>query len=212
MTSSPLSPDWVASLPAAKDADQLFVVAGMGENLTTATISLHQRDGDGRWQVLMTSPGFVGMHGLGKAREGDDRTPVGVFTFGLAFGLLPDPGCAVPYHQADGDDCWSGDPRPGMMYNRMVSLKDLPDLDLAASERIADFPVHYRYCLDLGYNPEGIPGLGSALFLHCLGPEKPYTGGCVALPEDKMRLVLRAVRPGCKVVIDTFERLGARWS
>ena len=80
MTSSPFSPDWVASLPAAKDADQLFVVAGMGENLTTATISLHQRDGDGRWRVLMTSPGFVGMHGLGKAREGDDRTPVGVFT------------------------------------------------------------------------------------------------------------------------------------
>ena len=37
------SPDWVTALPAAQNTDttQLFVVAGMGMDKTTATVSMH---------------------------------------------------------------------------------------------------------------------------------------------------------------------------
>ena len=47
------SPDWVKALPAAKDnsVKQLFVVAGMGMDKTTATVSMHERDNDGNWSV-----------------------------------------------------------------------------------------------------------------------------------------------------------------
>ena len=40
------SPAWVKSLPSAQDekVTQLFVVAGLGMDKTTATISMHQRD------------------------------------------------------------------------------------------------------------------------------------------------------------------------
>ncbi len=43
------SPDWVANLPAAQDESvtQLFVVAALGMDKTTAAISMHQRDEDG---------------------------------------------------------------------------------------------------------------------------------------------------------------------
>ena len=57
-------------------------------------------------------------------------------------------------------------------------------------------------------NNEGTPGRGSAIFLHCFGPLKPYTGGCVALPENLMKLVMQTVREDCVVVIDTLENLG----
>ena len=59
----------------------------------------------------------------------------------------------------------------------------------------------------LFHDEEGAPGRGSAIFLHCLGPEKPWTGGCVAIPENIMKLVMQQVQPDCVVVIDTMENM-----
>lgn len=203
------SPEWVRNLPVAKNANQLFVVAGVGG--TTAWISMHEKDADGNWQRIMTTPGFIGKNGLGKTKEGDAKTPVGVFRFTEAFGIAPDPGCAIPYKQVDESIYWSGDVRPGMKYNRMVDIREMPGLNTEDSEHIVDYNPHYVYCMNISYNENGTPGKGSAIFLHCFGPAKPYTGGCVSLPEDKMRFVLQMVRPDCVVVIDTLENLGGKF-
>ena len=112
------------------------------------------------------------------------------------------------YKQVDENFYWSGDARPGMKYNEMVDIRQLPGLDKDGSEHLVDYNPHYIYCLNIGYNEAGTPGKGSAIFLHCLGSNKPYTGGCVAIPEDKMRFVLQHVRPECKVVIDSLTNLG----
>ena len=130
------SPDWVQNLPQAKTAKQLFVVAGVGK--TTAWVSMHERDTDGNWRMLMTTPGFIGREGLGKTKEGDGKTPVGTFRFNAAFGIAKDPGCAIPYTQVDENIYWSGDGRPGMKYNEMVDIRELSGLDTNASEHIAD--------------------------------------------------------------------------
>ena len=96
-----------------------------------------------------------------------------------------------------------------------MNIKDLPDLDLASgdSEHIIDYIYHYQYCLNISYNEEGTPGLGSAIFLHCFGPAKPFTGGCVAIPEDHMKYVMQHVDDKTAVVINTYEALsgGADW-
>lgn len=199
------SPDWVKKLSAAQNAKQLFILAGVGQ--TTAWISLHEKDGLGQWHQLMSTPGFIGKNGLGKTKEGDGKTPVGIFHFNKAFGIAPDPGCALPYTQVDENIYWSGDVRPGMKYNEMVDIRKFPDLDKEASEHIADYTVHYVYCLNISYNEEATPGDGSAIFLHCLAPMKPYTGGCVAIPQDKMRFVMQTVRPNCVVLIDSLKNI-----
>ncbi|MCR5757090.1 MAG: L,D-transpeptidase family protein [Selenomonas sp.] len=200
------SPHWIQVLPAAKTAQQLFIVGAV--NGTTAWISLHEKNDDGQWQQLMSTPGFIGKNGLGKVKEGDNKTPVGTFHFTTAFGIAPDPGSILPYQQVDENIYWSGDSRPGMKYNEMVDIRQYPDLNKESSEHIIDYNPHYIYCLNISYNETGTPGLGSAIFLHCLGPYKPYTGGCVAIPEDKMHFVLQHVRPECKVVIDSLTNLG----
>ena len=209
------SPDWVEKLDAAEGAEQLLIVAAFSEDATDAWVSLHQKQSDGSWHMIMTSPGFIGKNGLGKTREGDGKTPVGVFRFNRAFGIADDPGCAIPYVKVDNDSYWSGDPREGYRYNELVSLKELPGLDLDSgdSEHIVDYPYHYQYCLNISYNEEGTPGLGSAIFLHCLAPAKPFTGGCVSIPEDHMRFVMQTVNSSTVVVIDTYEALsgGADW-
>lgn len=209
------SPEWVGKLEAAKDAEQLLVVAAFSEDASTAWVSLHEKLPDGSWHMAMTSPGFIGKNGLGKTREGDGMTPTGIFHFNRAFGIAEDPGCALPYVQADEDSYWSGDPRDGFHYNELVSLRDLPDLDLESgdSEHIIDYPYNYQYCLNISYNEECVPGLGSAIFLHCMGPARPFTGGCVAIQEAQMRYVMQHVNEDTLVLIDTYDKLsgGESW-
>ena len=199
------SPEWVSALPQAEGAEQLFIVSVTGRSAGEA--SMHQRDEKGVWKELMTSAASIGRNGLGKTREGDGKTPAGVFCFESAFGIAPDPGCTIPYRQVTADDWWSGDQRPGYMYNRMVSLAALPDLDRSASEHIIENTYAYQYCLNISYNQEGIPGLGSAIFLHCPDRRAGPTAGCVAIPTDDMFFVMQNVQPGCVVIIDSRENL-----
>jgi L,D-peptidoglycan transpeptidase YkuD (ErfK/YbiS/YcfS/YnhG family) len=201
------SPDWISKLDAAKNADQLFVVAAFNENATDAWVSLHEKQSDGSWHMIMTTPGFIGKNGLGKTKEGDSKTPVGTYHFNRAFGIADDPGSVIPYVKVDNDSYWSGDPREGFHYNELVNLKDLPDLDTGECEHLIEYIYHYQYCLNISYNEEGTPGLGSAIFLHCFGPAKPFSGGCVAIPEDHMKFVMQKVDEKTAVVIDSYENL-----
>ena len=203
------SPEWIGTLDAAKDAQQMLVVAAFSEDANDAWISLHEKQSDGSWHMLMTTPGFIGKNGLGKTKEGDGKTPTGVFHFNRAFGIADDPGCAIPYVKVDQNTYWSGDPREGFHYNELVSLKDLPGLDLESgdSEHISEYIYHYQYCLNISYNEDCVPGLGSAIFLHCFGPARPFTGGCVSIPEECMKYVMQQVDENTAVVIDSDETL-----
>ena len=118
------SPEWVGKLAQAKDADQLFVVAAIGK--TTAYVSMHQKDDQGAWKQVMTTPGYIGKNGMNKEKEGDYKTPTGTYHFNYAFGINKDPGCkAFKYQQVTDDDYWSGDQRKDHSYNKMVSIKDI---------------------------------------------------------------------------------------
>ena len=206
------SPDWVNALAEAKDdsVTQLFIVAGMGMDKTTASVTMHEKNEAGEWEQVLSTPAYVGKNGLcldKDHKEGCGQTPIGTYHFNKAFGIADDPGCAIPYVKVDEDIYWSGDARDGMHYNEMVNIKDYPDLDLTDSEHIIDYSYEYQYCLNISFNEDGTAGRGSAIFLHCFGSWKTYTGGCVALPENIMKIVMQTVKPDCTVVIDTMDHL-----
>ena len=71
------SPEWIVNLPEAEYATQLFVVAGYEG--TTAWVSLNEKDEAGNWNMIMTTPGYIGKAGLGKTKEGDGIWYDGVF-------------------------------------------------------------------------------------------------------------------------------------
>ena len=218
------SPEWVQNLDAAQDADQLIVVAGVDKS--TAYITMHEKDKEGNWQQLIEAEkmddylqdkpewGKVrtvrqeNPQGLGEANWKETYTPVGTFTIDKAFGLADDPGCQMEYTKVDDNYYWSGDYREGMPFNQLVSIKDYPDLDKEESERIADYDYAYQYVLNMGYNAENIPEKGCAFFLHSFRFNRPYTGGCVAVPEDIMKFIMQHVKPGCKITIDSLENFG----
>ena len=204
------SPEWVTNLPQPQDESitQLFIVAGYGMDKTSASVSMHERDAEGHWKRILSTPGLVGRNGLcldADHAEGCGQTPVGVYHFNAAFGIAADPGCALPYTQVDDEIYWSGD--PDYRYNEMVNINEYPELVMDDSEHIVDYEYEYQYCLNISFNEDGTAGRGSAIFLHCLGTQKPYTGGCVAIPEYIMAQVMQNVREDCVVVIDTMENL-----
>lgn len=199
------SPAWVTDLDAAKDAEQLIVVAGVDK--TTAYVTMHEKAADGTWQQIIASPGFIGLDGLGEANIRDCFTPVGTFTIDKAFGLADDPGCAMEYTKVDENFYWSGDAREGMHFNELVDLRDVPELDTENSEHIADFDYAYQYVLNMGYNAECEEEKGFAFFLHCYRVNRTYTGGCVGVPENIMRFIMQHVKPGCKITIDSLENM-----
>ena len=62
------------------------------------------------------------------------------------------------------------------------------------------YTPEYNYGIALDYNPECEWPLGSSIFLHCKGA-KVFTGGCVAIDEELMKLVLMNAEPGMRVII-----------
>lgn len=180
--------------PDARKAPQLLVIACRG---TAAQAVLYQRYHDTPMQRLC-APARIGRCGLGKRKEGDGKTPAGLFSLGPAFGLLPDPGARMPYTQLTPAHYWVDDPQHAS-YNRLVTLEQGETPSWRSAEHLCDFPDAYAYVLCLGYNPECTPGLGSALFLHCSTGRA--TQGCVALPEAAVRRLLLLLRPGARIVL-----------
>ena len=208
-----LSPEWVRNLPQAQDlgTNQLLIVAASGMDKTTCKVSMHERDGEGNWIQIFSVDGYVGKKGMvldSERKEGCGKTPIGVYYFNKAFGIADDPGCSIPYIKVTKDLYWSGDMRDGMCYNEMVSINDLPELDIKSSEHLIVYTKAYQYCLNISFNEECTPGRGSAIFLHCMGNNK-YTAGCVAVSKDTMIKIMKRVDPDCVVIIDLKSNLGA---
>ena len=201
------SPPWVKNLPAAKTSTQMVIVAGVQGS--SAWISMHEKNSSGDWEQIMTTPGFIGKNGLGKTKEGDGKTPVGTFRFNYAFGIAPDPDCAIPYKQVDENLYWSGD--INFKYNKLIDVREAPaNFDKDNSEHLTDYNPDYLYALNISYNAECTPGKGFAIFMRCFDPAKPYTGGSVMIPEDKMLFVMKNVKSDCVCIINSLKNLGGK--
>lgn len=178
-----------------KEPEQRIVVLA-GEK-SRAHISLQVRE-DGSWQVMKTSDGWLGQNGVGKAEEGDGRTPVGRLSFLYAFGTSPSPGTVFPYRRID-DSHDLVDDVHSKYYNQIVSRRDVQP-DWRSSERMAAMGRAYCYGMVTDYNKKRIPGLGSGIFLHC--EEGHPTAGCISVPQEMMIFLLQNMFIDCYMVID----------
>jgi D-alanyl-D-alanine dipeptidase/L,D-peptidoglycan transpeptidase YkuD (ErfK/YbiS/YcfS/YnhG family) len=154
---------------------------------------------DGLWTLRLSTSGWFGSGGIKKdKRERDGTTPLGVFTFGKAFGNADNPGAAMPYTKVSDVDVWVDD--PASKYYNQWAKTDFPDADWKSAERLAKFEEAYKYAIAINYNTAPvIPGRGSAIFLHT-ATGKP-TAGCVAVPEAAMVFFLNFIRKDTRIVI-----------
>lgn len=189
-------PSSVGALPCAKETEQIVLVESTGGS--DATVSFHEKR-DGAWMKLYETYGYIGKNGLGKTKAGDKKTPTGTYNLTTPFGILDDPGSAMPYTKVTKYHYWCGSSRTEY-YNQLVDSRVTGRKGTSSDEILINYKGFYNYCLFIDYNVEGTPGKGSCIFLHCIG-SRAYTAGCVAIPEDVMREVVIWAREGAKIVI-----------
>ncbi|MEU3840137.1 L,D-transpeptidase family protein [Streptomyces sp. NPDC028635] len=82
------------------ESRQVVAVYGDGKDAPGATVVLYDRRGS-VWERVRSWPAHNGKRGWTlDHHEGDNRTPVGVFTLSDAGGVLPDPGAKLPYSRS----------------------------------------------------------------------------------------------------------------
>jgi L,D-peptidoglycan transpeptidase YkuD (ErfK/YbiS/YcfS/YnhG family) len=190
-TSTGLKPSPTAAgcrVPAGVTAPQVVTVTSSG---SSATVRACRRAGSGYLLELGPYAGHVGRNGVSAAkREGDLRTPAGVFPLRGGFGAQPDPGLRLGWFQVDSRDVWVDD-AGSSLYNTHQRTPVEGRWDSA--EALLNTPA-YSYAQVIGYNEERTPGRGSAIFLHV--DTGGGTAGCVSLPTGALLAVLRWERPG----------------
>jgi L,D-peptidoglycan transpeptidase YkuD (ErfK/YbiS/YcfS/YnhG family) len=172
---------------------QAIVVIGEQESMK-ATLQLWQRSKEQDWECIENMDCVIGRGGLTKEKkEGDGKTPTGLYAIGTAFGTDPPPPCEWPYRLTGPHDYWIDDPH-SPDYNRWVVYEGDPDSRWKSYERLTN-PLYNR-ALVIRYNEDPvIAGKGSAIFFHrWAGPDQP-SAGCVTVSEEQVLRVLCWLKP-----------------
>lgn len=181
------------NIPA--DSQVLITLAG-GRSSDTGELNVYTKGDDGAWKTVYAGiRAKYGMNGLYKEKEGDSKTPVGVFKMNTPFGIADSvEGFPDNYIKVDPDMYWNGDSASDR-YNKLVNAKEYTAFDRSASEHLINYSGYYDYCIDTGYNYEGTPYRGSAIFLHCVINDE-HTHGCIAIPKEYMTEIMKLYSEG----------------
>lgn len=196
----------VNTLKTAEQTDQLLIAVGNPENPAKTTLSFYQKDETGILQQIFSVEAVSGMKGISyDKKEGDMCTPAGVYSFTMAFGIKEDPGSILPYRKVVNGDHFVDD-GSSRYYNRYVNEFEV-EKDWNSSENLIRQAPHYNYALVLDYNSNYTPGKGSAIFLHCpKTANNTGTSGCISIPEDYMRELVRTVNGNAKIIVAPDEK------
>ena len=190
---------------------QLVVVTTPDWNATKATVTRWERDDlNAPWrQILPAEPAVIGRTGLAWAtdslvgpdpapvkREGDGRSPAGIFPLDTIFGFraadsIAGPG--LPYVALrPGSECV--DDPASRHYNTIVDRARVAAVDWTSSERMRSIR-QYALGVTVGYNatpPRA--GRGSCIFLHIWAGPQSVTDGCTAFPASTIAAIAQWLR------------------
>jgi L,D-peptidoglycan transpeptidase YkuD (ErfK/YbiS/YcfS/YnhG family) len=145
----------------------------------------------GRWQLIDQMQANIGKNGMGKIKEGDQKSPTGIFTLGSAFGNAPLPEeIKYPYRILTKQDYWVDDSK-SRYYNLWVEHKKDKKKEWNSAEWLWQETICYKYAVIINYNLVRQPEKGSAIFLHIWVDENSPTHGCTAVSEENMVRILK---------------------
>ena len=181
-------------VPTGVTSRQVVLVDALG---SAATIRACERSGSRYVVLLGPYAGHVGRNGVSSAkREGDLRTPAGIFPLRNGFGVNGNPGLgAGSWLRVDARDVWVDDPGSAL-YN--THQRSPADGRWDSAEQLQQSPA-YNYAQVIGYNEARTAGAGSAIFLHV--DQGHSTSGCVSLPTSALLSVMRWERSGVVMAI-----------
>lgn len=225
------------AVPPAADKSQLVTVVTSDWSEFQGTLRRFERvgssDEESNWrpvgdpyEVVIGRNGYGwgrGLHGEGRPddregpikREGDGRSPAGVFAIGEAYGYAPARGdLSLAYARATAD-LRCVDDRESEHYNQIVSTSTT-DVDWSSAEHMLRDDQLYVLTIVVEHNAdETKPGAGSCIFIHLWnGPDEGMTG-CTAMSLEALNELARWLRPGAAALValprGEYEALRHAW-
>ncbi|WP_234333475.1 L,D-transpeptidase family protein [Streptomyces viridochromogenes] len=178
---------WQRRIPA--DSRQVVAVYGDGRDSAKSTVVLYAKQG-AAWDRVRGWPAHNGKKGwTTDHREGDNRSPVGVFTLSDAGGVLKNPGAKLPYTRS-----------AAFAAPRWWAKSYWHDFDYVIAidyNRVKGTPPNDPT------RPEG-EGKGGGIWLHM--DHGSGTSACVSLSESAMEYLLRTLDPDRHPVVVMGDR------
>jgi hypothetical protein len=205
---------------------------------TTGRVRRFARDAMGHWRAVGPSAEVVvgrGGSGWGRGihpdapeaalpgpqkREGDGRSPAGIFALGPAFGSRPTLETGLEYLPLERGH-WCIDVADSPHYNQIVHEEDVGQTGIAGSSEPMRRDLHrgddqYRVGCVIGHNPEHVANLGSCIFAHPWIDATTPTAGCVGMAEPTLVTMLAwldaAASPRLVLLpVPEYQRLREAW-
>lgn len=226
-----------ASMPP--QTAQAVIGVADGWNSSTVTLSLVEKNAQGQWvRVLGPFQGRLGKNGLvwglglhtnprGAVvkREGDGRSPAGIFALGGLWVTNKTPvqrHPALPLVKVDARDLWVSDTNRPELYNRYVRLNHPARTPWELHEQMRQTDYAHSIKLLICHNTaerRGGPvnGAGSSIFFHIWRNKGASpTAGCTSLDENNLRAIIQRLNPRKRPVYillprGDYARLRASW-
>ena len=216
------------------NARQLVLVTTPGWDAPEGTLRTFERDGSGWHETGSATAVTIGRSGAAwgaglhdgpldgpQKREGDGRSPAGVFTIGMAFGYADRATTALPYAPMDEAD-YCIDVPASPLYNRIVDAREVGAGAVAGSTEPMRRDLHaggdqrYRLGFVIGHNAAAQPGAGSCIFAHLWKSPSDATAGCTAMAPPAMQRLLGWLDPARHPVFvllpaDEYARRARAW-
>ena len=232
-----LTPELRAQMPAGSSQ----AILGIADSWDTSfvTISLVEKNASGQWVRVMGpirgrlgNKGLVwglGLHatprGAVQKKEGDGRSPAGVFAIG---GLWTTTKTPVRHHRGIPEvkvgprDLWVSDPNTPKLYNRHVRLNHPATTPWELKEQMRQTDYAHSIKLLICHNTAETPGrpivgAGSSIFFHIWRRDGAApTAGCTAMAEPDLRALIARLDPARRPVYillprAEYTRLRAPW-
>ncbi len=200
--------------PAVKipfsEARQVVVVTTKDWNATTGQARLYERSSKtAEWKSKgETFPVVVGRSGLAwdtdsapekttvYKKEGDGRSPAGLFPLTFAFGSAVKPEqLEFPYRRL-GQFTECVDDVNSHHYNKIVGSDQVGIFDWKSSEKMLDVGEQYALGVFVAYNSYPVvKGNGSCIFLHVWKDAASPTSGCTAMGRLDLERIVSWLEP-----------------
>lgn len=186
-------------------------------NSSTANLYLYERDGnawrkvDGPITARLGKNGSawgLGIHqnpkGAYLKKEGDARTPAGLFYLGGAWGYAPkiQKHPALPYRQVTSRDLWVEDSK-SPYYNQHLVIKHDPKTPWEKAQQMKQNDPPHALKLFIAHNPppKAQPNAGSAIFFHIWrNAGKAPTAGCTTMSPANLKKLIAWIDPNKKPI------------
>lgn len=165
-----------------------------------------------------------GLHGEGppagqdgaRKREGDGRSPAGVFSLGGSFGYAKAAPAEARWPYTPVDKRWvCVDDGTSKLYGTIVDSERVSK-DWTSAEQMRRRDALYTWVVEVAHNPARQAGGGSCIFLHVWRKAGESTVGCTAMPKPELERVLTWLRPESAPVFAllpeaAYRALAAEW-